>query len=74
MNEFTEAAACPHCGTLIARDQGLCSTCMLGAVRYPEQNEIIIRAWIDAGHSHLEAFLTHHANFDRWLQLHKEGT
>lgn len=73
MNELDEARPCAYCGTLIGRDQGLCSTCLLGVSKYPAQNDVIIRAWVAAGLEQLAAYLERDAAFKTWLVLHDQA-
>jgi hypothetical protein len=61
---------CPYCGTKIGRTQGLCSTCHIGVVQYPEQNQVIIDAYVAAGLVELGAWLERHADFNDWLIAH----
>lgn len=61
---------CPYCGTGIGATQGLCSTCHIGIAKYPEQNEVIIEAYVAAGLADLEVSLEHHAEFQTWLINH----
>ncbi len=61
---------CPYCATKIADTQGLCSTCHTGIVKYPDQNQVIITAYVLAGFADLDHFLDRHNEFTSWLINH----
>lgn len=64
------ARRCAYCDTKIGEVQRLCSTCNMGIAKYPEQNAVIVDAYLDAGFAELAAFLEHHADFHAWIIDH----
>ena len=61
---------CVHCGNEAKDGLALCPTCVLGIEKYADQNPPILRAYCNAGHAEIATFLTHHAEFQRWLNEH----
>lgn len=50
---------CAYCGTTIGVRHGLCAICLLGLIRYPDENQVIFDAYVADGLSELEAMLAH---------------
>ncbi len=67
------ASVCPHCGTRIGKTQGLCSTCHIGIAKYPDQNQVIIDAYVARGLEQMDAYLERRAEFATWLTNRKEN-
>ncbi len=62
---------CVHCGNTVGETQRLCTTCKLGVTKYPEQNAVILAAYVGAGMVELDTFMEHHAAFAAYLDGRK---
>ncbi len=56
---------CCHCGNRATAQ--LCTTCLLGITRYPDQNAVIFAAYVDLGLDELARCLELHTAFDLFL-------
>ncbi len=61
---------CVYCSKEAIPGFSLCEVCLLGLATYPDQNEVIFRAYFDFGHAEIAATLKDHAAFQCWLTEH----
>ncbi len=64
------ARRCAHCGTKVGEKQRLCTTCHMGIDKYPDQNQVIIDAYLAAGLLELGDYLERRNAFTTWLINH----
>lgn len=75
MNELDEAAPCPTCGTLVSRaTQWFCGGCTITILKYGDQNDVILRPYLDEGFAQLAKYLARRAEFATWLTHHPRRT
>lgn len=57
---------CAYCSAAVTSGADLCETCLLGITKYPEQNAVIVRAYVERGFFQMEHYLGRWAQFRRW--------
>ncbi len=58
---------CAYCAKPTQDGAGLCETCLLGITKYPDQNAVIVTAYVRRGIAQIDHVLEGHAKFQRWL-------
>ncbi len=61
---------CPYCGASSEGGQALCVMCLVALVKYWEQNQVIVDAYVEAFMDEMVPSLSKHQKFSDWLVLH----